>query len=121
MSLLEYDNVVVLVTFFSCVLLCVVYFTEPWWKSYIGWNLFGKTFFIAAVLVPAVLHRMFGINPLAHWVKIYEAITFSFIPLWVIQRTILLLQAKWRDRNTTKGKEAAARRLGKHEKEEPVQ
>jgi hypothetical protein len=93
---MSYDNLVVIITFFSCVLLCAVYFTEPWWRSYIGVNLFGKTAAIAAVLLPAVLARLHIIEPLAPWTRVYEAIVFTFVPLFVLQRTYLLIRAKWR-------------------------
>lgn len=98
MSLAEFDDVVIQATFWSCLLLCAVYFVEPWWRSQIGVNLMGKTFFIAAIVLPGVLHITFGTSLTASWIKLYEAVTFSTIPLWVLQRVYLILDARRRDR-----------------------
>lgn len=109
MTLQEYNDVLTFITFFSCLLLCAVYFTEPWWRSYIGWNLFGKTVIIALILLPVILFKMGWITVYTYWVRIYEAIVYTGLPIFILQRTWLLVRAKMRDRKRKERRTEAAR------------
>jgi hypothetical protein len=67
----------------------------PWWKTDLGWTIVLKTAAIAALLLPANLHDLFGIQAgtlaWAWWVTTSFAsvgivIVWRFIVMYILQR-----------------------------------
>jgi hypothetical protein len=85
--LLDWIQWAVVVAF--CVSLLLPFALMPiwkWWKDSFGVNLQVKDFAIAAALLAAFLHYVFGINPNELWFKYLQATAITTIPIVLIWR-----------------------------------
>jgi hypothetical protein len=62
----------------------------PWWQSDWGWNLIAFDYCAALALLPAFLHRFFGLNPDTYLFGWIEAISIWGIPAIILWRTVMI-------------------------------
>jgi hypothetical protein len=85
--LLDWIQYAVVVAF--CVSLLLPFALMPiwkWWKDSFGVNLQVKDFAIAAALLAAFLHYVFGVDPSELWFKYLQAVAITSIPIVLVWR-----------------------------------
>lgn len=66
----------------------------PWWRNSLGWNLISFDAAIAVALLPAFLHKVFGLMPVGIEFLYIEAFALTAVPLIVLWRTVILWRAQ---------------------------
>lgn len=103
--------VLVQVVFWVCLQFCVtVSLFWPWWKTDLGWTIVLKTACIAALLLPANLSIVFGINVMTPAWQWTGAVLLGLVALIVLWRQVVIWVLQSYDPPPTKDARSAAGR-----------
>jgi len=82
-----------LAAFFAGLLFIAVYSVlAPWWRYSIGRSIVALDTAITLVLLPGVLHILFGVNNLAgHFWTWFALVTFGSVPLIILWRLVIFV------------------------------
>ena len=112
-ALADVSSALVITAWASAVLFDAVYTVlAPWWKTWMGRNLFAFDASIAAVLTPAVLALWFHYSPRSPWYAWLQIGLFAVVPALSLQRTVMLVvvQARGRSQPQQPGNPGGGRR-----------